>query len=681
MMDIYSDISALRGVGAKRKEMLEKIGITTVNDLLTYFPRAYEDYTYIYSINDAPLGVNVCVKAYIGSVAREHYIRKGMTTYKLDATDGEGFMDIVFFNNKYAARALKLDTEYLFFGRVTTYGRGLRQMTSPQFAEAGGKGAGIKPVYPQTAGLNSAAIEKLVKSAFDACGEIEDCMPQSIRDGYCLMSRGECLRNLHFPESADLLSEAKRRYAFEELFDLQIGLSRLKIKARQKSPALIENDYTGDFINSLPFKLTNAQLRAIEDCKKDMASGVTMNRLLQGDVGSGKTAVAAAVIYNCVKNGFQAALMAPTEVLAQQHYTTFLKFFDKFHIVTALLTGSTTAAEKRRIKEALRNGDINLVIGTHALIQKDVEFANLGFAITDEQHRFGVNQRAMLNAKGKSPHVLVMSATPIPRTLSFIVYGELDLSILDEMPAGRQKTETFLIGEDVRERAYGYVKKHLAQGRQAYIVCPLVDNEDDPDADVKASKQLYKELSDGFFRGYKPALLYGKMKPQEKKAVMEDFAAGKTDVLISTTVIEVGVDVPNAVIMVIENAEMFGLSQLHQLRGRVGRGEYQSTCILISDKKDADSSERLKILTQTTDGFRIADEDLRLRGPGDIFGSRQHGLPNMKIANMITDGEIVRETHTAAEKLLKENPTLEGEEFNMLRKSVNMLFAKGISLN
>ncbi len=681
MTDIYSDISLLSGVGAKRKELLAKMGICTIYDLLTFFPRAYEDYSRIYTIKDAPLNTNVCVRAYVGSVAREHYIRKGMTTYKFDVTDGESVMDITFFNNKYAAQSLKLDTEYIFFGKVTVFGRGYRSMTSPRFTPAGEQTERFRPVYPQTAGLNSAAIGKLIKNAFDLCSPVEDCLPRGLREKYCLIGRDEALRNIHFPKSEDLLSEAKRRYAFEELLKLQLGLSRLKIKARQSSPAKIERDFTREFISSLPFKLTGAQLRAINDCKADMASGVTMNRLLQGDVGSGKTAVAAAVIYNCVKNGFQAALMAPTEVLAQQHYTTFRRFFDDFRITTALLTGSTTAKEKQAIKNSLKSGEISLVIGTHALIQKDVEFANLGLAITDEQHRFGVNQRAMLNAKGKSPHVLVMSATPIPRTLSFIIYGELDLSILDEMPSGRQKVDTFLIDDDKRERAYGYVKKHLAQGRQAYIICPLVDNDDDPDADVKASKQLYKELSDGFFKGFKPALLYGKMKPQDKKTVMEDFARGNTDVLISTTVIEVGVDVPNAVIIVVENAEMFGLSQLHQLRGRVGRGQYKSTCILISNKKDAESAERLRILTSTSDGFKIADEDLRLRGPGDIFGSRQHGLPNMKIAGMISDGEIVRETHTAAENLLKENPSLEGEEYDRLKRSVNMLFVGGISLN
>ena len=681
MMDIYGSVGQLYGVGPKKLEALSKLGIETVYDLLTYFPRDYRDFTKVYSIKDAPLGVEVCVRAYVGSIARERPIRKGLTTYTLDATDGESIMDLTFFNNKYLAQSLKTDTEYIFFGKMSVYGRGLRSMASPQVTAVSDSSPGLRPVYPQSASINSNYIEKLVKTALDKCGELEDCLPVEIRNAYCLMSFDECIRNLHFPKSEDMLSEAKRRYSFEELFDLQVGLSRLKEKSRKNSPAVLKTDYTEEFIAKLPFELTGAQKRAIKECSADMSGGITMNRLLQGDVGSGKTAVAAAVIYNCVKNGFQAALMAPTEVLAGQHYATFNSFFENTGIKTALLTGSVSKKDKQKIKERLKNGEIDLIIGTHALIQKDVEFASLGLAVTDEQHRFGVSQRALLNSKGKSPHVLVMSATPIPRTLSFIIYGELDLSILDEMPKGRQKIETYLITRDKRERAYGYVKKHLIEGRQAYIICPLIDSEDDADSEVAASKQLYKELSEGFFMGFKPGLLYGKMKPQEKRDVMDGFARGDIDVLISTTVVEVGVDVPNAVIMVIENAEMFGLSQLHQLRGRVGRGEYKSTCILISDKADSENSERLRILTETTDGFKIADEDLRLRGPGDMFGSRQHGLPNMKIAGMLKDSEVVRETHFAAEKLLKDNPELIGEEYDLLKKSVNRMFMRGISLN
>ncbi len=681
-MLLSDNVTYLKGVGPKRAEALNKAGIFTIHDLLTYFPRAYLDLNQCYTIKSAPLNENICIKAYVGSPAREHYIRKGMTLYKFDLTDGESVIDLVFFNNKYISGMLKEGEEYYFYGKITSH-NGFRSMTSPKFFKSD-EGVKMRPVYPQTSLLNTNYIEKILKTAFESCSEIEDSLPESVRNDYCLMSAPDALKNIHFPESADLLSEAKRRVSFENLFLLQLGLSRMKIKSKKSTGTVIKTDFSAEFINSLPYALTGAQKRAVRDCVTDMSSGLPMNRLLQGDVGSGKTAVSAALIYNCVKNGYQAAVMAPTEVLAAQHYNTFKKFFDSFGISIDLLTGSTGAKEKREIKRRLAEGETDLVIGTHAIIQDDVEFKNLGFAVTDEQHRFGVAQRGKLGMKGKNPHILVMSATPIPRTLSLIIYGDLDISILDEMPAGRQKIDTFAIGSDKRERAYGYVKKHLLEGKQGYIVCPLVDidgDEEEPDSQRKASVKLYKELKDGFFKGFRLGLLYGKMKSDEKKKVMAEFAAGEIDLLISTTVIEVGVDVPNAVIMVIENAESFGLSQLHQLRGRVGRGDAKSTCILISGNADPKENTRLKILESTGDGFKIADEDLKLRGPGDFFGSRQHGLPDLKIANMLSNGNIIRETHYAAEKLLKNNPALEGEEYSLLRKSVNDMFSKGIVLN
>ncbi|MBR6939684.1 MAG: ATP-dependent DNA helicase RecG [Clostridia bacterium] len=683
-MKFSDDIKYLKGVGPKISEKLAKADIYTLGDLLTYFPRTYLDWSVTVPIGEAPFNENVCIRAYVGSVVREHIIRKGMTTYTVDITDGRDIMSVVFFNNKYVKNMLKNGEEYLFYGKITGYGSHSKSMTSPKFSVIGEGSLKMKPIYPQTNELNSSLFEKLIKNAFENVDDIEDCLPENIRNSYCLMNYRDALYNIHFPQSYDLLSEAKRRIGFEELFLLQIGLSRLKLKALHSTSAVIRTDYTDEFLEMLPFKLTGAQKRAVGDCYNDMISGHAMNRLIQGDVGSGKTAVAAAVIYNCVKNGFQAAVMAPTEVLAQQHFKTFSSFFENTGIRIALLTGSVTPANKKIIKQKLADGEIDLLIGTHAIIQKDVIFSGLGLAVTDEQHRFGVNQRAMLGSKGVHPHIMVMSATPIPRTLSLIVYGDLDLSILDEMPAGRQKTETFLVGEDVRERAYGYVKKHLCDGYQGYIVCPLVDvDEDDDNAENEkvSSVKLFKELSDGFFKGFRLGLLYGKMKPDEKKSVMNDFADGKTDLLISTTVIEVGVDVPNAVIMVIENAESFGLSQLHQLRGRIGRGNVKSTCILVSDSKDIKTQQRLKILTSTTDGFKIADEDLRLRGPGDFIGQRQHGLPDIKSGNMLKDGETVRETHTAAESLLKNNPTLEGGEYDLIKARVNKMFSKGITLN
>ncbi len=669
-MELRSSIKYLKGVGEKRAAMLAKLGIFTLWDLLTFYPRTYEDWSKITPIKDAPMNENVCIKAIVGMPCKEHRIRKGMTLYKTEVTDGEMLLDITFFNNPYSAKKLEQGKEYLFFGRITGKGY-FRSMNSPDFVETDGNG-GIRPIYPQTAGMNSRAIEKLIRTAFQYGEKPQDPIPAEIRNSYCLMELGDALKNIHFPESADMLSEARRRLIFEELFLLELGLLRMKTKSRQSNALPMAKDYTEDFRSLLPFELTGAQKRAISQAAADMLLGTPMNRLVQGDVGSGKTAVSAALIYNCAKNGYQSALMAPTEVLAMQHYKTLAKFFENTDITIGLLTGSTPAAEKKKIKAALKSGEIDLAIGTHALIQKDVEFSNLALAVTDEQHRFGVNQRNSLHSKGQNPHTLVMSATPIPRTLALIIYGDLDLSILDEMPKGRQKTETYLVTPEIRERAYGYVKKHLCQGRQGYIVCPLV--EEGEASEMTAANALFKELSDGFFKGFKLGLLHGKMKSAEKKAVMDAFSGGEIQLLVSTTVIEVGIDVPNAVIMVIENAERFGLSQLHQLRGRIGRGSEKSTCILISE---ADETERLNILASTTDGFRIADEDLKLRGPGDFFGSRQHGLPEMKIANMMTDGEAIRETHAAAENLLKKNPALSGEEYALLRNAVNRLFSGG----
>ncbi len=676
-MEFNASIKYLKGVGEKRAVMLSKLGISTLWDLLTFFPRVYEDWSKITSIKDAPNDETVCIRAYVGSLCREHRIRKGMTLYKTEITDGESIIDVTFFNSKYTAEKLELDKEYLFFGKIT--GKGYyRALNSPEFVEYTGEEK-LRPVYSQTAGLNSRAIEKLIKTAFSVCDEFKDPIPEEIRNKYCLMSLEKALMNIHFPESEDMLSEARRRLIFEELFLLELGLMRLKSKNRRQTASDMSEDYTEEFFSLLPFELTGAQKRAIAQSVEDMKKNVPMNRLLQGDVGSGKTAVSAALIYNSAKNGFQSALMAPTEVLANQHYKTLAKMFKNTDINIGLLTGSTPATEKRKIKAALSSGEISLVIGTHALIQKDVEFNNLGLAVTDEQHRFGVNQRGTLSSKGNNPHTLVMSATPIPRTLALIIYGDLDLSILDEMPKGRQKTETFLVNTELRERAYSYIKKHLCSGLQGYIVCPLVAESED--MELTAATELYKNLAEGFFKGFTVGLLHGKMKPNEKKAVMDSFSSGETQLLVSTTVIEVGVDVPNAVIMVIENAERFGLSQLHQLRGRIGRGTEKSSCIMISDAQNDSTLQRLRILASTTDGFKIADEDLKLRGPGDFFGSRQHGLPEMKIADMMTDGEAIRETHEAAKNLLQKNPALTGEEFVLLRQAVNRLFSGGMSMN
>ena len=465
---------------------------------------------------------------------------------------------------------------------------------------------------------------------------------------------------------------ARRRLSCEELYVLQTGMMLLRGRNRKQAGCQIQKDCSEGFFSLLPFSPTGAQRRAVKEAIEDMKKPQPMNRLLQGDVGSGKTAVAAAVAHTCAENSFQCAIMAPTEILAAQHYRTFCKLLESTDLRVELLVGSTPAKEKKRIKEGLLSGEINLVIGTHALIQKDVQFRNLGLVVTDEQHRFGVGQRSALGGKGLNPHTLVMSATPIPRTLALIIYGDLDISILDELPAGRQKIETFAIDSSIRQRAYGYVKKHLDEGRQGYIICPLVEESDV--SELKAAEEVAEKLRREDFKGYTVGLLHGKMKAAEKDEVMREFAAGNIQLLVSTTVVEVGVDVPNSVIMVIENAERFGLSQLHQLRGRVGRGEHKSTCILISDAKGKTAQHRLKTMCKTTTGFEIADEDLKLRGPGDFFGARQHGLPEMKIADLSSDMELLKQAQRAAKETLDLDPALRSEKNAPLKRAVLELY-------
>lgn len=675
-MDRTTNIQYLKGVGEKRAEILNKLGIFTVGDLLRFYPRDYMDWSRITTITAAPFDTNCCVKAVVNHKPRGAKIRKGMTIYKTVATDGEALMDITIFNNKYAAEALEAGEEYLFYGKVGGNFR-RREMTSPLIEKAE-TGARLRPVYHQTAGINSKAIEKLVKQAYSVRQDyFEDCLPESLRNKLCLMEINNAIYELHFPTGDDMVSEARRRLIFEELFLFQLGLMRLRGNRRETTPVQIEKDFTGEFEKMLPFTLTGAQKRAITESVSQMTSQITMNRLLQGDVGSGKTAVAAALIYTAAKNGYQSAFMAPTGILAGQHYKTCLKFFEGTGINVSLLTGSTTATKKREVKSRLANGEINLIIGTHALIQDDVEFNNLGLVITDEQHRFGVKHRGALSKKGEHPHTLVMSATPIPRTLALMVYGDLDVSVLDELPPGRQPIETYAIDTGKRARAFNYVKKHLDEGRQGYIVCPLVE---EGESDLAAAEEYAENISKGFFSGYSVGLLHGKMKPKEKEETMARFVSGEIKLLVSTTVIEVGVDVPNAVIMVIENAERFGLSQLHQLRGRIGRGEHKSTCILITDAQNDAAQRRMKIMTGTTDGFKIADEDLKMRGPGDFFGSRQHGLPNMKIA-MLTDTALLTEANRFAREIMMEDPDFTKDENKALGNAIAELFSSDYVLN
>lgn len=670
MSNFNTDIRFLKGVGEKRAQHLYSLGIDTIGALLRYYPRGYEDFSNIKQIFDCSADEKVCVKARIITPITEHIIRKNMTLYKFTVSDGTAQMQVTIFNNKYLAARLHEGSEYLFLGKIQG-GTFLPAMSSPEIREVGG--TGIVPIYPASKNMTSAAIQKLVKTALEGC-EIQNVLPESIISKYKLCDMRTAIENIHFPKSEEALARAKQHLVFEELFILRTGLMLLKNKRRVKSPFVFVNDYTGDYIKSLPFEMTNAQKRVIGECVRDMSSGRVMNRLVQGDVGCGKTAVAAALMYHTARSGCQAAIMAPTEILAEQHYKNLCEGLKNTDIKVVLITGSLKKSEKQRAKDMLASGEAQIAVGTHALISGDVAFKNLALVITDEQHRFGVSQRAELSSKGMRPHTLVMSATPIPRTLGLIIYGDLDISIIDEYPRGRQQIENYCVESALRQRVFGYIKKHLQEGRQGYIVCPMV--EENEEIQIKSAEEYFAKITSGEFKNYRVGLLHGKMKPKEKETVMRAFKDGEIQLLVCTTVIEVGIDVPNAAIMVIENAERFGLSQLHQLRGRIGRGKYKSTCIFISDYKKGATADRLNVIKQNNDGFKIADEDLRLRGPGDFLGSRQHGLPSLKIADIYADTDILRLTGMAAATLLENDPKLISDENKNLRQEIINMYKK-----
>lgn len=664
MSNTKTDIRFLKGVGEKRAEILYSMGIDTVGALLRFYPRAYEDFSKITPIFDCNYNEKVCVKATVITEVNEKYIRKNMSVYKFAVADESGSMNITIFNNKYLAAKLKKGRTYLFLGKLSPLSI-IPSMSSPEIREVGS--VDIEPVYRAVKNIGIQNFRKMVKNAL-MCEMSDDPIPEEILQEYKLLDLKSALSNIHFPKSKEALERAKHRLVFEELLILQLSLNILKRKHKRQSPCVIAEDFSGEFEGLLPFSLTLAQQNAIKDCLYDMKSGRSMNRLIQGDVGSGKTAVAASIIYTMARNGFQSALMAPTEILAEQHFNSLFSLFEGSNIKVCLLTGSLTKSKKQKIKDGLQNGEYDIAVGTHALLTADTEFSNLGLVITDEQHRFGVNQRAELSNKGRYPHTLVMSATPIPGTLALVLYGDLDVSIINEYPKGRKPIESYLVSGDKRQRAYNYIKKHIDEGRQAYIVCPLV--EESEKSELLSAEEYFKKLSLNEFSQYKLGLLHGKMKPKEKEKVMGEFARGEIDLLVCTTVVEVGIDVPNAAIMIIENAERFGLSQLHQLRGRIGRGSHQSTCILISDALGQETEQRLKILTANTDGFKIADEDLKLRGPGDFLGSRQHGLPPMRIADIFADTELLKITGVAAEKISSSDPALKDPKNSVLRQEV-----------
>lgn len=673
MASLYKiSIDKLNGIGKKRAELFNKLGIYSIGDLLSFYPKGYEDWSSTVKIESLQDGMNVFIKAVLGAQIKDGVLPGGRIISKGMVYDDTGTLQLVFFNNRYISAMIHAGEEYYFYGRVTG-GIGGWQMISPTFSPVG-EGSKIHPIYKQTAGLNSKIIANAVKQALSYLPEkVNDPLPESVRSTFALCDLKYAIQNIHFPNNSESLASARKRLVTEELLVLNLGMRSLKEHSRGESGVDITKNYFDEFKELLPFTMTNAQSWVVGECISDLTKGTKpMNRLVQGDVGSGKTAVAAAVCHTVIRNGFQAAFMAPTDILARQHYKTFTELFKGTDIKTALLTGSMKESEKKAVRAELENGDISFVVGTHALITEKTNFYNLGIAVTDEQHRFGVSQRAKLLSKGSNPHLLVMSATPIPRTLGLVIFGDLDISIIDELPPSRKPVKTYAISTLKRKNCYGFIKNEIAQGRQAYIVCPLV--EEGELENVASAEEYAAELMLNDFSDISVGIVHGHMKPAEKDEVMKKFADNEISLLVATTVIEVGVDVPNATVMTIENAERFGLSQLHQLRGRVGRGKYDSYCFLISNNRNPETMQRLKVMCSTNDGFKIADEDLKLRGPGDFFGERQHGLPQMAIADF-ADTKSLELSQKMADFIIFNYKNLYHDDLRLLRAEVDRLFS------
>ena len=669
----------LKGVGPKTAERFEKLGIVTLADLLCHYPRRYIDFTKPYSIAEAPTDVECVVRAEVFAKPGGRILPGGRRMERITAGDDVSSLEITWFNNPYAAQKLQLGQEYYFQG-IVTGGMLRRQMVNPQVRTAEQiKASPFEAVYPQTDGLTSNAIAKCVRQLLPHAELLPDPLPPEMLAKYRLLSKADAVRAIHCPATEEQAYAARRRLIYEELLVLQLGIGRMKNRGAAATGAPMQLADPSLFWASLPFSPTGAQRRAVSEILADMAGETSMNRLLQGDVGSGKTLVAAAAIWACIRAGYQAALLAPTEILATQHAEGLNRMLAPFGMRVALLTGGMKAAARRTTLAAIRNDEADLVVGTHAILSEGVEFARLGLAVIDEQHRFGVRQRGMLAEKAANPHLLVMSATPIPRTLGLLIYGDLDISILDELPPGRIPVKTRCITGKKRRDLYHFLDQEIGRGRQVYLVCPAI--EDVPDGGLNAVKSYYEDIAKALLPERRVGLMHGKLKPKEKAAVMEDFKAGRLDALVSTTVIEVGVDVPNASVMVIENAERYGLSALHQLRGRVGRGAAESWCFLVSDNQSENVQKRLKFLCSTTDGFAVAQYDLETRGPGDFFGSRQHGLPTLQIADLMNDTRTLHAAQAEAVAMLADDPLLEAPEHALLEQQVQQMFEKAGAMN
>ena len=669
----------LKGVGPKTAERFEKLGILTLSDLLCHYPRRYLDFSKPYSIAEAPADTECVVKAEVFAKPGGRILPGGRRMERITAGDDVSSLEITWFNNPYAVQKLELGQEYYFQG-IVTGGMLRRQMVNPQVrTDAQVKSSPFEAVYPQTEGLTSSAIAKCVRQLLPHAELLPDPLPSEMLKKYRLLSKADAVRAIHCPATEEEAFAARRRLIYEELLVLQLGIGRMKNHGAASTGAPMKKADASPFWESLPFSPTGAQRRAVEEILTDMSGETSMNRLLQGDVGSGKTLVAAAAIWACIRAGYQTALLAPTEILAAQHAEGLNRMLAPFGMRVALLTGGMKAAAKRTTLAAIRGDEADLIVGTHAILSEGVEFARLGLAVIDEQHRFGVRQRGMLAEKAVNPHLLVMSATPIPRTLGLLIYGDLDISILDELPPGRTPVKTRCITGKKRRDLYHFLDQEIDKGRQVYLVCPAI--EDTPDGGLNAVKTYYEDIAKALLPNRRVGLMHGKLKPKEKAAVMEDFKTGRLDALVSTTVIEVGVDVPNASVMVIENAERYGLSALHQLRGRVGRGAAESWCFLVSDNTGEAVQKRLKFLCSTTDGFAVAQYDLETRGPGDFFGSRQHGLPTLQIADLMNDTRTLHAAQSEALAMLAEDPLLQAPEHALLAAQVQQMFDKAGAMN
>ena len=670
-MELQDSVRNIRGVGEKAEKLFEKLHIHTIEELLMHYPRAYDAYEEIKPVAQVSAGEVVNIQGTLAGKPRIFQNRR-QKVVQMTIRDASGELTLTWFNMPFVARQFHMGTRYILRGKIERRGISL-SMVHPQVLseeEYYNRLHVMQPIYRLTAGLTNNAIRKAVAQALEETKLNEDYLPVDIRKKYHLLLKKKAIREIHFPKDQASMQEARRRLVFDEFFLFMLAMNQLKTDKHKKiTPYTMERrEKEKQFINNLPYKLTGAQLRTLQEIDGDMAGGNVMNRLIQGDVGSGKTVLALAALLRATENGYQGAMMVPTEVLAKQHYETIQEMLNPFGVKSALLVGSMKASEKKQILEDIASGKTDIIVGTHALIQEKVSYAKLALVVTDEQHRFGVRQREMLSEKGREPHMLVMSATPIPRTLAIILYGDLDISLVDELPAERLPIKNCVVGPEYRQTACQFIAKQVASGRQAYVICPMVEANDELEIENVTDKA--EQLAAALPPSVRVGILHGKMKPAMKNQVMEQFSCGEIDVLVSTTVVEVGINVPNATVMMIENSERFGLAQLHQLRGRVGRGKYQSYCIFMAGNDSKDTMERLSVLGRSNDGFYIASEDLRMRGPGDMFGVRQSGELQFALADIYQDADILYEASDAAKEISGEDVKIMCKKYERLRRRI-----------